>query len=269
MKYKIGDVARMLGISTDLLRYYEKKGIVHPQKDARNDYRYYEPWDINFLIDCLWFKNFNFSIEEIAHIVSESGFDELSATLEDKEEELEKALRRQQLLLERLRLHRLEMKRGREMLGKCDVVMSRDTICFMNRHNFAYVDDPALTGLNQAWLRYMPFVRRCFEIRLQDLPGGEGEGNFSWGMSLNPKYAREFPVLCQPPVKFLPAKLCAHTVFKSSGKNAFSPRHLEPLMEYAAENGYRVCDHAYGNLLCSVLEEEGQTGYFEVWIPVE
>lgn len=269
MKYKIGDVSRMLGISTDLLRYYEKKGIVHPQKDDRNSYRYYDSWDINFLIDCLWYKNFNFSMEEIAHIVSDSDFDALSSQIEEKEEELERALRRQKLLLERLRVHRLEMKRGKELLGKCDVVVSRDTICYMNRHNFAYDDDPALTGLTQTWLRYMPFVRRCFEIRLNDLPGKDGEGNFSWGMSLNPKYAKEFPVICQPPVKYLPPRRCVHSVFKSTGKDAFSPSHLQFLMDYAGENGLSVCDNAYGNLLFSVVEDGGQTGYFEVWIPIE
>ena len=48
MRYKIGDVSRILGISTDLLRYYEKKGVVQPQKDKSNDYRYYDTWDINF-----------------------------------------------------------------------------------------------------------------------------------------------------------------------------------------------------------------------------
>ena len=37
MQYKIGDVARILGISTDLLRYYEKKGVVAPTKDKQND----------------------------------------------------------------------------------------------------------------------------------------------------------------------------------------------------------------------------------------
>ncbi|MBR3375918.1 MAG: MerR family transcriptional regulator, partial [Firmicutes bacterium] len=45
MQYKIGDVARILGISTDLLRYYEKKGVVTPTKDKQNDYRYYDAWD--------------------------------------------------------------------------------------------------------------------------------------------------------------------------------------------------------------------------------
>ena len=38
MKYKIGDVARILGVSPDILRYYEKKGVVTPMKGENNDY---------------------------------------------------------------------------------------------------------------------------------------------------------------------------------------------------------------------------------------
>jgi hypothetical protein len=87
-------------------------------------------------------------------------------------------------------------------------------------------------------------------------------------MSLDPKYGSEFPVLCQPPVRYLEPRRCVHTVFKSTGKGAFSPEHLRPLMDYAQENGLTVCDNAYGNLLFSVDEDGGQTGYFEVWVPV-
>lgn len=269
MRYKIGDVARILGISTDLLRYYEKKGVVHPEKDAHNDYRYYEPWDINFLMDCLWFKNFGFGIEEIAHMVTDRDFNELADCLEAKEWEMEQSLRRQQLLLERMKVHRAEMLRGKELLGRCDVTQSPEILRYLNRHNFVYDDDPALAKLTQEWLRYFPFIRRCFEIRQSDLPGGEGEGNFSWGLALDPAYAEEFGVLCDPPVERLPARKCLHSVFKSTGKDAFSPGHLQYLMDYAAENGLTVCGNAYGNLLCSVSEPGGQSGWFEVWVPVK
>ena len=98
-EYKIGDVARILGISTDLLRYYEKKGVVMPIKDRRNDYRYYDAWDINFLMDCLWFKNFGFSIEQIADMVRIPSSDDIANMFESKEEELQRTIRRCQLLL--------------------------------------------------------------------------------------------------------------------------------------------------------------------------
>ena len=81
-KFKIGETARILGISPDLLRYYEKKGIVSPEKDAVNGYRYYDFWDINVLMDCLWFKNFGFSLEQIADIVRIPSMHELDALLQ-------------------------------------------------------------------------------------------------------------------------------------------------------------------------------------------
>ncbi|MBO7739573.1 MAG: MerR family transcriptional regulator, partial [Oscillospiraceae bacterium] len=93
MKYKIGDVARILGVSTDILRYYERKGVVTPEKDANNDYRYYDAWHINFLVDCLWFKNYGFSIEQIADMVRIPSAGQLNELFLMKEEELRAHIR--------------------------------------------------------------------------------------------------------------------------------------------------------------------------------
>ena len=61
-----------------------------------------------------------------------------------------------------------------------------------------------------------------------------------------------------------------HSAFRSVGKNAFSPRHLAFMLDYAEKNGYTVTGGAMGNLVCSVREENGQlAGYFEVWLPIE
>ena len=102
MKYKIGDVARILGVSPDILRYYEKKGVVTPTKGESNDYRYYDAWDINFLMDCLWFKNFGFSIDQIAGIVRIPSITELDGAMADREAEIRTSISRMQLQLRRL-----------------------------------------------------------------------------------------------------------------------------------------------------------------------
>lgn len=109
MKYKIGDVARILGISTDLLRYYEKRAVVRPVKDKANDYRYYEAWDINFLMDCLWMKGFGFGIEEIGHMVTSCPYDELLERFRRKEGDLTEELKWKGLVLRRIRRHHREV----------------------------------------------------------------------------------------------------------------------------------------------------------------
>ena len=267
MRYKIGDVAKILGISPDLLRYYEKKGVVKPVKDQNNDYRYYEPWDINFLIDCLWFKNFGFGIEQVAHMVSSCTMDELLSVMGDKESEIEENIFRQELLLRRGRQHLKEVSRVRDLLGKCDLVDSPEIYRYLNRYNFIYDNSKELQKLSHQWLQYMPFTHRCFEIERDDL--SNGRDNYAWGFSLGMDYVRDLKVPLNPPVMHLPSQLSIHSAFTSSGKGAFTPRHLEFMVDYAREHDLEVAGNARGNLVCSILEEDKLTGYFEVWLPVK
>ena len=266
MRYKIGDVAKILGISPDLLRYYEKKGVVKPVKDQANDYRYYEPWDINFLIDCLWYKNFGFGIEQVARIVSKSSYEDIISMMEDKDSEIEATIRRQELLLRRARQYLKEVQRAKPLLGKCDLVSSPEIVRYLNRYNFIYDNSKELQELSHQWLQYMPLTHRCFEIGQEDLENKTD--NYAWGFSLGMDYVKELNVPLNPPVVHLPSEPSIHSVFTSSGKNAFSPRHLKFMMDYAREQGLTVAGNARGNLICSVLEDNKLTGYFEVWLPI-
>lgn len=266
MKYKIGDVSKILGISPDLLRYYQKKGVVRPTLGESNNYRYYDAWDINFLIDCLWFKNFGFGIEQTARLVSSSTFDDVLADMHARCEEIEASIRHEQLLLERSKQYFAGMERARHTQGACDLVYSPEIIRYLNRYNFDYTNIAETQELSQQWLRLMPFVNRCFEIERADLENKTD--NYAWGFSMGMDLAEKLSVPLEPPVVHLPAEPSVHTVFTSSGKANFSPRHLKPAMDFIRENSLTVTGNARGNLLCSVVENDKLTGYFEVWIPV-
>ena len=119
--YKIGDVAKILGISADSMRYYEKMGIVKPYKVKSNDYRYYEAWDINFIIDCLWFKQFGFGMKEIAQMVSSISYDELEDTLRIASRQLREELSFQKMLLSRLEEQVNHLEVSKTLLNQCDI----------------------------------------------------------------------------------------------------------------------------------------------------
>ncbi len=267
MKYKIGDVAKILGISPDLLRYYEKKGVVSPVKDQSNAYRYYEPWDINFLMDCLWYKNFGFGIDQVARIVAKSDYWDILAMMEEKDQEIESSIHRQELLLRRIRQHLREIRRAKDILEQCDLCYSPEIVRYLNRYNFIYDNSEELQDLSHQWLQYMPLTHRCFEIGQEDLE--HKTDNYAWGFSLSMDYVRELNVPVAPPVVHLASVPSIHSVFTSSGKTAFSPKHLKFMMDYADEHGLTVAGNAQGNLICSVLEDDKLTGYFEVWLPIE
>lgn len=267
MRYKIGDVARILGISPDLIRYYEEKGVVSPQKDPYNNYRYYDTWDINFLIDCLWYKNFGFGIERISHIVSQNTYDELISELSAKGDEILENIRYQELLLHRIRKYNEILKNLPGYIGKCDIRRSAGFVRYLNRYNTAYDNDSELQALSRQWLKYMPFSRRYFEVPEDGLMG-EGD-DYAWGFSIGMKYVKRFNIEINPPVKRIPSRLCLHSAFTSTGKDKFTAHHLDFIMEYAEKNSLEVDGCAFGNLACSVIDKGEITGFFEVWLPIK
>ena len=269
MKYKIGDVARILGVSPDLLRYYEKKGIVKPVKDPNNDYRYYEPWDVNFLMDCIWYKSFHFGIDQVADIITNSTAEEVADTLDKKVIELRAEIRRNELLVRRAREHQADLQRLKNELGLCIRRDSPVILRYINRYNDKYDNSDAVQVVSQEWLEYMPFTHRCFEMPVEDIRDKTDEGRFSWGFSLTPDYVRELSVKVHPPAVYLKSQPCIYTVFTSSGKDNFSPKKLEYVVDFAQERGLKLTGTARGNLLASVLDDGELTGFFEAWIPYE
>jgi len=267
MRYKIGDVAGILGISPDLIRYYEEKGVVSPAKDPNNKYRYYDAWDINYLIDCLWYKNFGFGIEQIAKMVSECSYDALLGRLEDKSNDIRSAIRRQELLLERIVMLRERLTGTKDYLGKCIIQRSGEFVRYINRRNFVFDTRPQLKELNRKWLKYMPFSRRYFEIPRDAL--AEVRGDYEWGFSLGMQYVKKLGVEITSPVEFMPSRLCVRSSIRIVGKNNFSSLKTGFMDEFASENNLTVSGDTFGNLACSVIEDGQPVGYFEVWQPVE
>lgn len=262
--YKIGDVAKILGISPDAMRYYEKMGIVKPYKAENNDYRYYEAWDINFIIECLWFKQFGFGMKEIAQMVSSISYDKLEDTLKQASQQLRQELSFQNMLLTRLeeQAHHLEV--SKTALDQCSIQNSPQIVYYLNRHDYLYDDTPEIQRLSKQWLPYLSFGKRFFyttQIGVHDA--------LSWGFSMDKIYASELKLDRSPHVTALAPDWCIHSVFKKAGKYGISAQSLDYIVDYAREKGLHLRGSAYGQLLCSVCEDGEMTGYFEVWLPIQ
>ena len=60
--YTIGELAKILGITAETIRYYERKGIIAPIHDQETGYRYYTTWDLHMLIRARCYLGFGLSI---------------------------------------------------------------------------------------------------------------------------------------------------------------------------------------------------------------
>ena len=119
--FSISQVAQMLGLGIDAVRFYEKKGLVHPQVNSKNHYRMYSFYQIMELLDISYYRSLGLSIGQI-HQLYESGDEEqLLCLLREKKRETEKKILYEQQLLKRIEHVGSMAARIRERGGEIDI----------------------------------------------------------------------------------------------------------------------------------------------------
>ena len=104
--YTIGELAKILGITAETIRYYERKGIIAPIHDQETGYRYYTTWDLHMLIRARCYLGFGLSIEETAGILQSKSLEEIDDLLEKQEQIIEKNIIYQMNLLKKIQVHK-------------------------------------------------------------------------------------------------------------------------------------------------------------------
>lgn len=101
VKYPIGKVAKTFGFTKEALRFYERAGILIPERDE-NGYRYYTRFQLQRVAVIKRMQNIGFSLKEIAAMLTDYSQERLMENLRTCIAEKERELAYQQALLSRL-----------------------------------------------------------------------------------------------------------------------------------------------------------------------
>lgn len=72
MSYSINELAKLAGISTRTLRYYDKQGLLKARRNPENNYRYYEESEVDQLQKILFLKLFDLPLAQIKQVMQTS-----------------------------------------------------------------------------------------------------------------------------------------------------------------------------------------------------
>ena len=85
MRYKVKEVANMVGISVRTLHHYDLIGLLKPKSISPAGYRLYSDHDLERLQQVLFFKELGFSLEQTKEIIISPDFDRKQALKTHKE----------------------------------------------------------------------------------------------------------------------------------------------------------------------------------------
>lgn len=100
MEYTIQQLARIAGISTRTLRYYDEIGLLKPARTSPSGYRIYGQREVNQLQHILFYRELGVSLEVIRKILTDPLFDRAKALRRHREQLLDKRKRLDKLMLD-------------------------------------------------------------------------------------------------------------------------------------------------------------------------
>lgn len=102
-RYTIGEVAALLNISPQTLRFYDKSGVVIPDcTDPKTGYRYYSYDQISYISRVKYLQRFGFSLEEIREALASNNTHQFRAFLQRRRQTLRAESERIKSLLDDL-----------------------------------------------------------------------------------------------------------------------------------------------------------------------
>ena len=82
---KISDVAKLTGVTVRTLHYYDEIGLLKPSEVTEAGYRVYNDTDLEVLQQILFFRELDFSLEDIRKIMKNPAYEKESALRKQKE----------------------------------------------------------------------------------------------------------------------------------------------------------------------------------------
>jgi DNA-binding transcriptional MerR regulator len=92
MEYSINKLAKLTGISTRALRYYDEIGLLKPKRINRSGYRIYGQREVDLLHHILLYREMDMPLAEIKRIVLSKNFDAKEGKINDRKSTLENHL---------------------------------------------------------------------------------------------------------------------------------------------------------------------------------
>ena len=230
-KYKIGDVARLLGSTTQTLRFYEQAGVIKPEK-SENGTRYYTESDIIRLMAFKRFQLIDFSVQDVAEHFMHGSLDTLLPRMEETiarlKQESAELLRRAQSIEQFEQMLRI----AKEGVGGMKSMMRPDL--YMHACTLAELD--RLTdGQRETFERFMnamPEAHICFLYH----PGQRKPLDFRF--AITQRHARDWQMALENTLR-LPGGPCVRLLVRTDDR-LWDAAYLDEQIARVRAAGYTV-----------------------------
>lgn len=262
MKYTQKDICRLLNIKRETLRFYEKEGIIRPEVNADNQYRFYDDYQLYLITECKRYQTNGFSIGEIRQMLQKDSLSEYTARMAVRQKEIvtkaEQLLRMNEVMNDYL----MKLKSIPQSLN-CIVEGRMEDILFIPQRQgrLLKLDDESVNASRMIMgSLHLTFMMAYFP----DIRTNASEWGFGTRFGMTEKETENIPG--SRTIRSEKALTC---VIDTGSAWEFDAAILQPLLEEAEKRHLKPLGCCVMLQLLRSHEEDGIHRYFETYLPVE
>ena len=265
MRYSIGDVSRVLGMTTVALHFYEKEGIIDTPK-VESGRRYYEEADINRLISAKKYREMDVAVRDIARQFSSDGMtgaQVLERMRACRARALAQAEHYAGLARDIERLIALG-EVGMQAENAVDIRPVEDMLAFCNENGTLMSDSKPEQEVERRWLEALPAVSVSILKETRDKAT-------SFALMLPLRRARELG-LCEMEagVRVIPGGMALHAVTACGEEQYEQPGVIfRPIEAFAREHRFRQQGGMWGSVLFVDCSDGVRRHFYDTYMRIE
>lgn len=203
-KYKIGEFAKNLGVTPDLLKHYETFGLVKPTISNDAGYRFYSFPQSGLLLQCLRMRNLGFTLKEIEEVIHDYSFDKIEELLETKYAELSRYEKELHIKLSFLDDAREWYKNATSDSIHYEFKNVAPFYYYEHTSEHDFIEDEPTRELTKSWIQWLPIVKSTYVFDTND-PTFK---TYHLGLSLECSQAEEIGLLMNEKVRRIDLGFC-------------------------------------------------------------
>lgn len=265
MRYTISETAELLGVTTHMLRHYEKVGIIRPETSEESGYRYYSVIDT---------RRFNLSrsllasgipLHQCAEIMSTMPVADVEALIDGKIAEQQRQLERMRIVLQHLKATKEYYATLDEKVGAIWMENHPRMWSLNLSHNEKPYTEQELRREKEEWLECMPAVTWVSRIRSEVLGQfSEGEIEYGYGLMCYEDDAKALGLRRTQRVEIVPGGDYLVTLMRKTERGPFTWEDIHALTAYMQARRLSFFGDAFSFIAASRIEDGVEANYHVV-----
>ncbi|MBR0408467.1 MAG: MerR family transcriptional regulator [Clostridia bacterium] len=262
--YRIGDYAQKMSVTPDLLKHYEKMGLIRA-RTTESGYRYYPFPESVPLLECLSLRNYGFSLQQMRELLYQGNLASFEQALGAQAEQIRRSMAREQAVLEEYEAQSQWFRRMENRTLYMLLEEKEDVYFLPHSKHHDFLEDDRIQALLSKWVEWMPMVKSCRKIILKS--GEDSLRDGVWGLSVPVSLAERFGLPLNSVVERLPGgrHLICHYILTDETPSA-TKQLWQTITENAQKHGLPLSGPVQQTVLTTLFTpgENVRCGVFSI-----